>query len=542
VIDQRRAAQLLAARRERLAAGRAADALCDEWYPTQRAAWDDPAQLVCWQGGRRIGKTRAGVRAFVRDLLRIPGGRQLYINSTSAEAERIAWWGNRSDGFEPLLNQLGLVENGRVKLDRGDLTISCPELDSWIYLRGADDEPKLRRALGGAYHRVWWDEAQKIPSKLAPSIQEVFMPALLDFRGKFTMTGTAVRQMAGLFYEASRPDLERRAPGWSVHHSNLLENPYWGRAKGRYVVWGARDEMVSGPHTPGEMPAAVAGARWKMGMESLQALLGGPMVAPMDAPMMQREGFGQWVREDAAFVYHVHKVPQGSLFYAPPRYREDGFPDILRALGDLPWDWREGLFALGADLGYYPDPFAFVLWGWHAHDKRLYEVASWKKTHLDANQQAAVLHAVRAIVALAITVVDAGGPAKGTAVGWSKEWVERYQLPIVEAEKQHKHTAIEMVNGDIVTGGIALRDGGVLYEEMAQLQWLTKIVDARGKMVEDPTMQNHACDGGLYGHRHSYQYRWRPDSKPPEPGSLTAHLREEQMLEDSTFDPDEDFS
>jgi predicted phosphodiesterase len=61
-------------------------------------------------------------------------------------------------------------------------------------------------------------------------------------------------------------------------------------------------------------------------------------------------------------------------------------------------------------------------------------------------------------------------------------------------------------------------------------------------MLEDPTRQTHACDGALYGHRHSYQYRWRPELKPAEPGSLTAHLREEQALEDQTFDPDEDYS
>jgi len=546
---------LLATRRARRADERAVRALTDEWYATQRAVWTDRAQLVAWHGGRRMGKTRAGVRSFLDELLSVPGSRQLYINETAGEAERLAWVGNRGDGFEPLLSELGMLESGRglsrkpgrVKLDRSTLSIHCPDMDSWIYLRGADDEAGIRRALGGAYNRVWWDEAQKIPSKLATTIREVFMPALLDFRGRFVVTGTAVRQMLGLFYEITRPELDKRMPGWSVHFSNLLENPYWGHAKGRYVVWGARDEVVSGPHMPGEMPAAISGARWEMGMVALQRLLGGPEVAPFDGPTMQREGFGRWVREDASYVYHVHQVPREKLVYAPHRTRADGFPDIRAALQDLPWGkgeaWREGLFALGGDLGYHPDPFAFVLWGWHMHDRRLYEVASWKRTMLDSDEQARVLHSIRAELALAITVVDAGGPAKPTVVGWSKEWVERYSLPIEEAQKAHKHTAIEVLNGDIRTGGVALRDGSPLMAEMEELQWLTRLVDARGRMIEDPTQHNHCCDAALYAHRHSYQYRWRPEEVRPAPGTPEHAVREEAALEDEAFSElDEGFS
>jgi hypothetical protein len=60
-----------------------------------------------------------------------------------------------------------------------------------MYLRGADDEAELRKALGGAFHRVTWDEAQKIPPKLGLAIREVFMPTLLDFGGRFRLTGHA---------------------------------------------------------------------------------------------------------------------------------------------------------------------------------------------------------------------------------------------------------------------------------------------------------------------------------------------------------------
>lgn len=504
-------------------------ALTDEWFPEERVAFDDPAQLVGVTCGRRAGKTRGIVKDHLRDLLTVPGYRGLYLNSTRGEAERLAWIGNRADGFKPLTDTLKLP----LQLDNSDLTIHNPATDGWMYLRGADDEAELRKALGGAYHKVTWDEWQKIPPKLALSIREVFFPALLDFGGQFRGFGTPSRQRSGLAWDVTRPDKENRARGWSTHHWNLLHNTFFGRPKviaGRtFVVWGARDEIVSGPHTDGELEAAVYGARWTKGMLELQKLYGGPDVAPIDSAIMLREGFGEWSAEDTSFVYHVHKVPAQKLLYAPARMRADGFPDVEAALLDLPWDWREAMYSLGADIGYHPDPFALVLWAWHPHDAALYEVCSWKKTHLTSQQQSDAIKAVRAHVAIGILVADAGGPARPAVAGWSAEFVERFGVPILEAEKAHKHMAIDVMNGDFATARIRLRKDGMLHEEMSQLQW-SAIVSGTGRMVEDPTMHNHCADAALYSHRHSYQYRWRPEEKRHEPGTPEHTLREERLM------------
>src|SRR5262249_53198603 len=158
-------------------------------------------------------------------LVTIPGAQLLYLNTTRGEAEQLAWWGNRGDGIASLDHSLGLG----LKLDNSKLTAYCEATDGWLYLRGADDEAELRKRLGGAYHKVVWDEAQKIPPKLTTPIREVFMPAMLDFGGRFRLTGSPSRQMSGLFYEVTRPDVARRLPGWNVHHWNLLSNVYFGR-------------------------------------------------------------------------------------------------------------------------------------------------------------------------------------------------------------------------------------------------------------------------------------------------------------------------
>jgi hypothetical protein len=531
----------LAARRSRNGAPDVVHQLTGEWFPEERAAFDDTAKLSAFMCGRRAGKTRGVIRDHLRDLLTIPGYRGLYLNTTRGEAERLAWIGNRADGFKPLVENLKLP----LHLDNGALSIHNAATDGWMYLRGADDEAELRKALGGAFHKVTWDEFQKIPPKLALTLREVFFPALLDFGGKFRGTGTPSRQMAGLAWDVTRPEREKRLQGWKVHEWNMLANPYWGREKqirGQwFVVWGARDEVVSGPHAPGELEAGIAGARMTKGILALQDLYGGAEVAPIDSPIMQREGFGRWVREDAAYVYAVHKVLPSRLFYAPARMRPDGFPDIPAALADLPWPWKEGMFSMGIDIGFSPDPFAFVLHAWHPHDPALYEVASWTRKFLTSTQQADAIKAVREHVAIGIIAADAGGPARPAVAGWSAEFVERFGVPILEAEKAHKHAAIDMWNGDIAHGRYKMREGGVLYEEMSQLQW-SSIVSATGKLIEDPTLANHAADGGLYSHRHSYQFRWRPEEKPQVPGSLEAKLAEEKSLEEYAEEDDDEGS
>jgi hypothetical protein len=423
---------------------------------------------------------------LVRDALTIPGGRFIYLNTTRGEAERIAWWGNRNDGVASLVQRHGID----AKLNQSKLDAYFPETDAWIYLRGADDEPELRKALGGAYHKVVWDEAQKIPPKLEVSIREVFMPTLLDFGGKFRLTGTPSRQQSGLFYKVTRTDADadgqlKRMPGWEVHYWTILDNVYFG---------------------------ATEADRWTRGVEQLQELYGGKNVAPIESPIMQREGFGRWTLEDSNYVYAVHKVAASSLTYAPHRQRADLFADVPAALEDLPFPWHEGMYAMGVDLGYN-DPFAMVLWAWHQHDPNLYEVCAYKRSYLDSDAQNEAIKAIRAHVAVGTVDADAGGIGKQVVKGWSKEWVERYGLPIAEAEKQHKLTAIQTMNNDILRGAVKFREGSPLLDEMRELQWST-LVDGSGRMVEDPTMPNDLCDASLYAHRRSYQFRSRPDERP----------------------------
>lgn len=510
------------------------DNFTSEWFPEQRAFYEDLARLVAAICGRRAGKTRGGNRHFVRQAMRTQHGRFLYLNSTRLEARKLAWIGARGDGMKSLVERYKL----NAICNESDLTIHFPEIDSWIYLMGADDEAGVSKALGLPYHEVWWDEAQKIPSKLAPTIRDVLMPTLLDYRGRLRLTGTPIRNMAGMFYDVTQPTVSARRRGWSVHHWNLLANPFFGRPEerdGQWFVIAGAGEVVSGPHALGELEAAVVGARYTRGMLDLQELLGGPEVAPLDSPTMRREGKGEWVHEDSNHVYAVHKLRRDWLCYAPARHREDGFPDIAEACKDLPgWPDREYLFALGADLGTR-DPFAFCLWAWSLADPVLYEVASWSRSGLNYDEMAARMHEVAGVVRIAVTTADAGGGGKPAVMGWSTVWQDRYRLPIIEAQKKNKEQAIGMYNADLLNNRMRMREGGALLEEALVHQW-SSVISATGKRIEDPTTSNHVLDGSLYGFRESYHHRYREPPPKILPGTPEWVLREERELERAAQD------
>lgn len=507
-----------------------AAALTEEWFDEQAAFYDSTARLVAAICGRRAGKTRGLAAHFVRQALLIAGARLLYINHTLDECRRLFWIGNAQDGVFSLVQRYEID----AVADRTRLTLHFPKTDSTITLRGAKDETELAKALGANYTEVAWDEAQKIRPSMKTTIREVLMPTLLDYQGRLRYTGTANRQQSGVFWDITKPDA--KAGRWQVHRWNMLANPHFGRAVRVGDLWWVYalklKDPVSGPHTEGEIKAAVAAARMKFGI----AQLAEDLEVPIESPIIQREGFGIWTPEDAAYVYQVRKMRDP--FYAPARLRSDGFPDIAAALEDLPGDWREYHFSLGADLGYR-DAFALHCWAWTHRSPNLYELFSWKREELDSDQQFAAIREVREAVALGQVVMDASGAGLATSVAWSKALVERYGVPIVPAEKHQKAIFQDLYNTDITNERCRFREGGETYEELQHLQW-SKLVTGSGKQIEDPTMNNHCCDASLYSHRASFAYRHRPDVPPPPVGSPAHYARQAAELEAEYDEEDDD--
>ena len=115
---------------------------CREWFDEQRTFWTCTDLLAAAQCGRRAGKTSGGCPAMLLDAMTTPGFRGLYINETRAECARLAWHGGSGDGMYSLVVSLGLpfVDNQTELTLRYIRDPLRPDLDSWIYLIGVDDE------------------------------------------------------------------------------------------------------------------------------------------------------------------------------------------------------------------------------------------------------------------------------------------------------------------------------------------------------------------------------------------------------------------
>ncbi len=439
---------------------------------------------------------------MLKVALETENGRVFYVNETRAECERIAWIGNERDGLLAVNDdrQLGGVPN------HSKYRLSFPAKNSFIELIGADDDAGVRKLLGTAPHLVVVDEAQKLRHLLTLT-RDVLGAGMMDHAGQVVMIGTPSRDLAGQFYEVTRPDSE--LDGWSHHRWSVLDNPYFGDT----------------PEVRFERTVAEYCRRHSL---------------PLDHPTVRREWFGEWVKEDARYVYAVHEVAEHKLCYAEPRYRPDGLPDLAASLRDLPElpkreEWR---FTLGADLGYFPDPFTWVLWAWSWGAQKLYEVASFKKHRMDADEQLAELNWVANQVDVEITVADIGGASTSFGKGWSKRWEERFGRPMLEADKRRrKFEYIELFNTDIRQGRVQMRRGSPMHLEAQTVLWLPAPADelVQRRLREDPRIPNDVMDAATYGHRETMTHLARaPEAPKPALGTPEHWARVEKQIEDDS--------
>lgn len=543
MIDRERAAQLLEARRRKAEADGNAKRVAELtaklrafYYAKQRTFFTSKAKRRATKKTRRSGATAGGCRELIARSLETPGHRATYITGTLKDARKRAWENDTKSGFVDVIRSHGTRRDdaGVESYDMAGIVVSIRKADmvldfsngSQIDLFGADKEGMADRLRGIAKHVFWIDEAQDMFA-LRQLYKDVIVAAMSDYAGECWLTGTPGRDCVGMFYEVTLDEGEP-LPGWEVHRIAAVDNPFFG-----CIVWKAGQWFVvdnigeeSGPY-PSEEAAETAAReiRWERSAGAAIRENGWKE----DDPSLLREYYARWVKEDARYVYALHAVPEHRIAYAPVRLHEDGFPDLKAALQDLPeYGEREYFTALGADLGTRA-AFAFVIWAWSLADPILYELASWKRPGLDYDEMAGHLHAVRAQVNLSIMTADAGGGGKPAVMGWSKKWVERYGLPILEATKQNKRIAQNQLNNDIRRDLIKLRKDSVLMQEWRVHRW-KPLRTEDGKEVEDSTPHD-ASDGSLYSHRESYHHRYREPPPKVLPGTPEWVIREEAELE-----------
>lgn len=527
------------------------------YHPKQRAYFRSRARRRATKKTRRSGATAGGCRELVARALEIPRFRAVYITDTRVNAEARAWRNDTHSGFADVVERYGaqLKGAGVPRFDMGSVVVEIRDGDlelrfsngSKIELYGANDEGKIMDLRGLAKHVYWVDEAQDV-RWLERMYKAVITGGMNDFGAECWITGTPGVDLAGLFYEVTRDDGEQ-VQGWEVHHLVVTDNPFFGRVVWELGQWFVEDNLFDAPEADRTTHAwtgtiAAEAHRWGPFRDESEATEAAIRVRwergaaqtirdngwDEEDPDVLREWKAMWVKEGARLVYAFHSRTDHELCYAPMRLGEDGFPDIKASLLDLP-EWRTGrqyLLGVGSDLGT-TRAFAWTMVAWSMLDPILYEVASWKKAGLDYDEMADVLRAVQAQARVGLWVADAGGGGKPAVKGWSKKWLERYQLPILEAEKPNKLIAQRQMNTDIRKGHFLFRRGSPLLTEGKVHRWLS-VRNADGKLIEDPATHRDNLDGCLYIHRESYHHRWRPAPPKVVTGTPEWVTREESEL------------
>lgn len=225
-------------------------------FGPQLALEQDPAKFKTACCSRRAGKSEGCGYALLRSAQKRPGSVSMYLTLDRTDAKVILW--ERVKDLNSAFRLGG-------KPNESDLTLRMPN-GSLVLLAGAGDEKKIKKRRGVPIGIAIIDEAQNFPTSLKGLVDDVIVPALMDYDGELWLTGTPSPVPVGFFYEATQNT------GWSHHGWTAFENPWIEKKSGK--------------------PARA----------HLDAELARRGVSETD-PSVQREWYGRWAYDPNALVF-----------------------------------------------------------------------------------------------------------------------------------------------------------------------------------------------------------------------------------------------
>lgn len=445
-----------------------------ELYDLQQQIFMDTSRRVGVLGTRRAGKTEIWTRRSTATGLERPRSITRIWAINKLRCKEMIW--------EPLKL---LHARHKISSTFNDTTLTCKLANgSEIRLLGADKEKEAQKKRGDKTACEIVLEAQMYGAYLKTLVEDVAGPCLFDLQGTFYLEGTPGVVCGGYWYDVSgREDHATRwesigdkdgvGRGWSVHHLNVLKNPFL-------------------PHALQELQALKKAMRWTE-----------------TNPTYVREWLGRWVNDFDALYYAF---------------------DPIRNTQDQIQPWGNGwTHTLGWDLGFRDD-MALVVWGYHPSLPDLYEAFSWKKPGASADE---VMEQIKKLEDRGFNLTQMFADTGGGGRMFVEEVQKRYPYTFQPAKKTEKYEHVRLFNDDLRGGFVKLLPGSVYAEEIAELPKQQPWPDPENPEAppkEHPLFANHCCDAGLYAYRGAMHYLHREPEKEIQAQSPEWFKREEARI------------
>lgn len=418
---------------------------------------EDPRPFKVAVCSRRAGKTIACAADLIDTALKHEGITCLYITLARTNAQRILW---------PELIKI----NSKYKLggvpDLIQLTITFPN-GSIVWCSGAKDASEIEKFRGHALKKVYIDECQAFRAHLKDLIDDVLIPALMDYDGSLCLIGTPGAVPAGYFAEISgavirtetEEDDEDQEFNWVRYHWTFFDNPY------------------------------IAKKSKKTHEQVLRRVLKMRGVT-IDDPSIQREFFGKWVMD------------QDSLWvkYSPKLNHFIEMPDIS------PLKWN---YIMGIDLGFEDaDAIAVIAWSEKTPATYLVEERTVNKQGL--TELVEQIQELQQKYNCGKMVIDEGGLGKKLA----EEMRRRHHIPVQPADKTRKQENVEFLNDALRTSRFKAKSASRFAQDtyLVEIDWDKSRPD---KVKVSDKYHSDIIDAVLYAFKESPAFTFQATVKEP---------------------------
>jgi phage terminase large subunit len=372
--------------------------------------------------------------------------------------------------WKDILKVIDAKHDLKMDFNLSELTATFPN-GSMIWITGVDaDADEMNKLLGKKYKLVILDEASLYSVNLSMLIYGILKPAVADQRGTICMMGTSSNITKGLFYDIT----VGKEPGWSLHKWTAFDNPYIAK-------------------------------QWQEELDEIDRLR--PLFKK--TALFRQWYLNEWVVDDEVKVYRFDSTRN--------------FYNTLPVYSRGAWS-----YVLGVDLGYHPDPSAFVVVAFHEHDKCLYILESFKKLKMDVTDVANKIKEYQKNFPIYKVIID------GSNKQAVEEMRKRHDVALTAADKRGKADFIELMNAEFIQGNIKLQasKNADLVDEYNSLVWETKNGELVIPRKEHGSLLNHICDAGLYAWRFTFPFLAQPMPEKvnhKDPSAWVKHT--EQLME-----------